>query len=117
MTSLADLTTLRLGGPAKRLVTAYDEAEVVDVVRGADGAGEPLLVLGGGSNVVLPDEGFDGTVLRVANHGLAARRDGDRVRPPHLGWGTLARPLRRPFRILLQLAERVRPVELGPDRP
>lgn len=76
---LAPLTTLRLGGPAKRLVTAFEEAEVVDVVRRADLAREPLLVLGGGSNVVLPDEGFDGTVLRIAVHGLAARHDGDRV--------------------------------------
>jgi UDP-N-acetylmuramate dehydrogenase len=76
---LAPLTTLRLGGPARRLVTAYDEASVVDVVRAADAAGEALLVLGGGSNVVLPDEGVDGTVLRVAVHGLAAQRSGDRV--------------------------------------
>jgi UDP-N-acetylmuramate dehydrogenase len=76
---LAPLTTLRLGGPARRLVTAYDEASVVEVVRGADRAQEPLLVLGGGSNVVLPDEGFDGTVLRLAVHGLSAVQDGDRV--------------------------------------
>ena len=76
---LAPLTTLRLGGPAKLLVTVYDEAELVDVVRRADADGEPLLVLGGGSNVVLPDEGFDGTVVRIALHGIAARRDGDRV--------------------------------------
>jgi UDP-N-acetylmuramate dehydrogenase len=76
---LAPLTTLRLGGPAKRLVTVYDEAELVDVVRRADADREPLLVLGGGSNVVLPDDGFDGTVVRIALHGLAAQRDGDRV--------------------------------------
>lgn len=76
---LAPLTTLRLGGPARRLVTAYDEAELVSVVRDADAAGEPLLVLGGGSNVVLPDEGFPGTVVRVAVRGLAGRRDGARV--------------------------------------
>jgi len=76
---LAPLTTLRMGGPAKRLVTVYDEAELVEVVRRADADREPLLVLGGGSNVVLPDEGFDGTVVRIALHGLAARTDGDRV--------------------------------------
>jgi UDP-N-acetylmuramate dehydrogenase len=76
---LAPLTTLGLGGPAARLVTVYDEAELVDVVRRADDAGEPLLVLGGGSNVVLPDEGFAGTVVRIAVRGLMARRDGDRV--------------------------------------
>jgi UDP-N-acetylmuramate dehydrogenase len=76
---LAPLTTLRLGGPARALVTAYDEAEVVSAVRRADASGDPVLVLGGGSNVVLPDEGFPGTVVRIAARGLAARRDGDRV--------------------------------------
>lgn len=73
---LAPFTTLGLGGPAARLVTAYDEDEVVATVRGAQG---PLLVLGGGSNVVLPDEGFDGTVVRVASHGLRVGRDGEDV--------------------------------------
>ena len=73
---LAPLTTLRLGGPAGRLITAYDENEVVAAVRAATG---PLLVLGGGSNVVLPDDGFDGTVVRIASHGLSARRDGAHV--------------------------------------
>jgi UDP-N-acetylmuramate dehydrogenase len=77
---LAPLTTLRLGGPARRLVTAYDEESVVEVVRAADRAGEPLLVLGGGSNVVLPDDGFPGTVLRIAVHGLSVEQDAERVR-------------------------------------
>ena len=76
---LAPLTTLRLGGPARRLVTAYDEQSVVEVVRAADEAGEPVLVLGGGSNVVLSDEGFAGTVVRVAVHGLSATQDGAHV--------------------------------------
>ena len=76
---LAPLTTLRVGGPARRLVTVYDEAELVTAVRVADDAGEPVLVLGGGSNLLLPDEGFDGTVVRIAVRGLAGRRDGDRV--------------------------------------
>jgi UDP-N-acetylmuramate dehydrogenase len=69
---LADLTTLRLGGPASRLVVAESDAEVIDVVRSADAAGEPLLVIGGGSNLVVADEGFEGTVLQIATHGVAA---------------------------------------------
>lgn len=73
---LAPLTTLRLGGPARRLVTVYDEAALVQVLRDTDG---PLLVLGGGSNVVLPDAGVDATVVRVAVHGLSAEVVGDRV--------------------------------------
>ena len=67
---LAGLTTLRLGGPAARLVVAETDEEVVQVVRAADARGEPLLVLGGGSNVVVADQGFDGTVLQVATRGV-----------------------------------------------
>lgn len=67
---LAQYTTLRLGGPAARLVTATDEDQIVSVVRAADEAGESLLVLGGGSNVVIADEGFPGTVLLVRSRGV-----------------------------------------------
>jgi UDP-N-acetylmuramate dehydrogenase len=72
-TRLSELTTLRLGGPAARLVTAGDEAAIVDAVRSADRDGEPLLVLAGGSNVVAADAGFDGTVLRIASRGIDRR--------------------------------------------
>jgi UDP-N-acetylmuramate dehydrogenase len=68
---LRDLTTLRLGGPAARYREAGDEQAVVDAVRAADRAGEPLLVMSGGSNVVAADEGFPGTVLRIVTRGLA----------------------------------------------
>ena len=68
---LAPLTTLRLGGPARRLVTATTDDEVVDTVRAADAVGEPLLVIGGGSNLVIGDKGFDGTALRIATTGLS----------------------------------------------
>ncbi len=74
---LAPLTTLGLGGPASRLVTTYDEAELVDAVLAS--ARVPLLVLGGGSNLVVGDEGFEGNVVRVATRGLAATPDGDDV--------------------------------------
>jgi len=69
-TPLAGLTTLRVGGPARRLVEAATEAELVEVVRRADDTGEPILVLAGGSNVVVADGGFDGTVVRVATRGV-----------------------------------------------
>ncbi|MEA2383450.1 MAG: UDP-N-acetylmuramate dehydrogenase [Solirubrobacteraceae bacterium] len=74
---LADLTTLRLGGPAGRLIEAADEDAVADAVRRADGGGEPLLVLAGGSNVVVADAGFPGTVLRIATRGIARTETGD----------------------------------------
>ncbi|WP_432134239.1 MULTISPECIES: UDP-N-acetylmuramate dehydrogenase [unclassified Streptomyces] len=67
---LAPLTTFRLGGPATRLVTATTDAEVIDVVREADATGTPLLVIGGGSNLVIGDKGFDGTALRIATRGV-----------------------------------------------
>jgi UDP-N-acetylmuramate dehydrogenase len=75
-TRLADLTTLRLGGPAARYVVARSEREVVETVLAADAAGEPLLVLAGGSNVVVADEGFGGLVVHLATHGVE-RRDED----------------------------------------
>ncbi|NEA44870.1 UDP-N-acetylmuramate dehydrogenase [Streptomyces sp. SID10815] len=68
---LAPLTTFRLGGPATRLITATTDAEVIDAVREADTAGTPLLVIGGGSNLVIGDKGFDGTALRIATRGFA----------------------------------------------
>ncbi|MEU3511795.1 UDP-N-acetylmuramate dehydrogenase [Streptomyces longwoodensis] len=67
---LAPLTTFRLGGPAARLVTATTDAEVVEAVREADAAGTPLLVVGGGSNLVIGDKGFDGTALKIATRGF-----------------------------------------------
>jgi UDP-N-acetylmuramate dehydrogenase len=72
---LAPLTTLRLGGPARRLVAADTEEELVAAVRAADAAGEPLLVLSGGSNVVIADAGFPGTVVHVRTRGVR-REDG-----------------------------------------
>jgi UDP-N-acetylmuramate dehydrogenase len=67
---LAPLTTLRLGGPAAKVVEAHTDDELVGVVRACDRAGEPVLVLAGGSNVVIADEGFAGTVVRVLTHGV-----------------------------------------------
>ena len=68
---LSDLTTLRLGGPAARYVEATSEQALIDAVVEADRSGEPLLVLAGGSNVVVADEGFSGTVVRIATRGVA----------------------------------------------
>ncbi|MCW2767311.1 MAG: UDP-N-acetylmuramate dehydrogenase [Nocardioides sp.] len=69
---LADHTTLRLGGPARAWVTASTEQQLIDAVTTADSAGEPVLVLGGGSNLVVADEGFPGTVVEVATRGIAS---------------------------------------------
>ncbi|WP_424212294.1 UDP-N-acetylmuramate dehydrogenase [Streptomyces sp. BI20] len=74
---LAPLTTFRLGGPATRLVTATTDAEVIEAVRAADAAGTPLLIIGGGSNLVIGDAGFEGTALHIATTGF--HLDGTRL--------------------------------------
>ena len=71
---LAALTTLRLGGPAARLVETADQEQVPQIVRDA---GDTLLVLAGGSNVVVADEGWPGTVLLLRTRGVRARRGPD----------------------------------------
>ena len=68
---LAAYTTLGLGGPAATLLEPDTEAALVDSVRTADTSGQPLLVLGGGSNLVVSDQGFPGTVVHVATRGCA----------------------------------------------
>jgi UDP-N-acetylmuramate dehydrogenase len=68
---LADFTTVRLGGPARAFVRAETEDELIDAVRSADAAADPVLILGGGSNLVVADEGFDGTVIQVATRGVS----------------------------------------------
>ncbi|WP_245620622.1 UDP-N-acetylmuramate dehydrogenase [Cryptosporangium arvum] len=77
--SLAPLTTIGLGGPAATLVTAADASEIAESVRLADATGRPLLVLAGGSNVVIADEGFAGTVVLVRSDGVVATRRGDDI--------------------------------------
>ena len=72
---LAELTTMRVGGPARRLVVAETIDEIVDTVREVDDADEPLLVLGGGSNLVIADAGFAGTVLKIATSGIDVESD------------------------------------------
>ena len=65
-TTLADHTTLRLGGPARAFVVARSTDDLLDAVRATDG---PVLLLGGGSNLVVGDDGFPGTVLKIATSG------------------------------------------------
>ena len=73
MRPLSELTTLRLGGPAGELVEARTEEALVEVVREG---GPDLLVLAGGSNVVVADAGVPGRVVLVATRGIADLGDG-----------------------------------------
>ena len=68
--AIAPLTTMRVGGPAATLVTAETTDEIVAAVREVDASGQDLLVVSGGSNLVVADDGFGGVVVRIANRGI-----------------------------------------------
>jgi UDP-N-acetylmuramate dehydrogenase len=68
--ALRDLTTMRVGGEPERLVTATTQRDLVDAALSVWGSGEDWLVLGGGSNLVVSDDGYEGTVIRVATKGI-----------------------------------------------
>ncbi|HET6281987.1 MAG TPA: UDP-N-acetylmuramate dehydrogenase [Polyangia bacterium] len=73
---LGPLTTLELGGRARFLVDAGDESTVIAALRWAAQRGLPAFVLGGGSNLVVPDSGYDGLCIRMTARGLAFTSDG-----------------------------------------
>lgn len=75
--SLADLTTLGVGGPPARLLTVTAESELVEAVRDVDRGAGQLLVVGGGSNLLVADAGLPGTALVVRTRGMAVTRVGD----------------------------------------
>ncbi len=102
---LAPLTTLRVGGAAARMTTLDREGDLEEVLRDAEARGEPVFVLGGGSNVVVADEGFPGVVVCMALRGIDRRDEGDRAivdvaagedwdelvaRAVEAGWGEIA---------------------------
>ncbi len=72
---LSDRTTLRLGGPAGRLMVAQTADELVQTVADADTSGEPVLLVGGGSNLVVGDDGWPGVVVVVGNTGTAVEHE------------------------------------------
>jgi UDP-N-acetylmuramate dehydrogenase len=74
-TDLSGFTTLRVGGPAARFVRAATTDRVIDAVSECDARGEPVLVLGGGSNLLVADEGFPGTVVRIETRGLTVEAE------------------------------------------
>ena len=74
--ALAGYTTLGLGGPAARFIEAGTDQQLIAAVEAADRRREPVLVLGGGSNLVVADAGFPGTVVKVATRGITAGPDG-----------------------------------------
>jgi len=79
---LSEFTTIGLGGPARRFVEAVTDEEIITEVHAADERSEPLLVLGGGSNLVISDDGFPGTVVHIATTGIHRAVDGTRRAGP-----------------------------------
>jgi UDP-N-acetylmuramate dehydrogenase len=72
---LSELTTAAVGGPAGTFVEARNEAEIIDAVRSADAAGDKLLIIGGGSNLLISDAGYPGTVLKIASQGFTVNSE------------------------------------------
>ena len=73
MADLRDYTSLRVGGPAGNFVEVSTESEVIAAI---EAAGEsPILVIGGGTNVLIADSGFEGTVIHISNHAVTSEVD------------------------------------------
>ena len=78
-TCLSDWTTLRVGGPASSFVEVADVPSLAVALHEAEAAGLPVLVLGGGSNVVVADDGFPGTVVHLGIKGVRLQPEGTGV--------------------------------------
>ena len=73
MTEFRDLTSLRVGGPAKKFVEVATETEIIAAIEAAGDS--PILIMGDGTNMLVSDQGFEGVVIRISNHALAAEVD------------------------------------------
>ena len=67
---LSELTTSRVGGPAERVLAPATRRELVETARELFDSREPFLIVGGGSNLIVADEGFEGAVLRIVTRGV-----------------------------------------------
>lgn len=76
---LAPRTTLKLGGPARLYVEGTVRKQVCEALRWAKQAGQRAVILGGGSNLIVGDEGFDGLVVHVATRGIDLTSRGEHV--------------------------------------
>jgi len=74
---LAEFTTFKIGGNARFFLAAKKEDEIIEAVRFADKNKLKFFILGGGSNVLIADEGFDGLVLQIAHKGISSSQESD----------------------------------------
>ena len=73
MTELSKYTSFRVGGPASKIVQVSTEAQIIAAIEAAGDS--PILIMGGGTNVLISDQGFDGTVIRISNNSVQAEVD------------------------------------------
>ena len=73
MTELSKYTSLRVGGPATKIVQVSTEAQIITAIEEASDT--PILIMGGGTNVLIADKGFDGTVIRISNNAVQSEVD------------------------------------------
>jgi UDP-N-acetylmuramate dehydrogenase len=73
MTELSQYTSLRVGGPATKIVQVSTEAQIIAAIEEAGDT--PILIMGGGTNVLIADKGFEGTVIRISNNSVQSEVD------------------------------------------
>ena len=73
MADLRDYTSLRVGGPAKKFVEVGTETEIIAAIEAAGDT--PILIIGGGTNILVADTGFEGTVIRITSHSMQSEID------------------------------------------
>jgi UDP-N-acetylmuramate dehydrogenase len=76
---LSDYTTFRIGGPCEQLITCATSAELANVVRELQERKRPFELIGGGSNLLVSDDGWPGVVVRYANPAAEIQAEGDRL--------------------------------------
>lgn len=86
---LAPLTSLELGGPAKYFVRAGDETTLVEALRWSADREMPSAILAGGSNLIVPDEGYEGLVVQMAIDALDFREGGTVCAGAGVAWETV----------------------------
>jgi len=73
MTELSKYTSFRVGGPASKIIQVSTEAEIIAAIEEAGDS--PILIMGGGTNVLISDKGFEGTVIRISNNSVQSEVD------------------------------------------
>ena len=73
MTDLSQFTSFRVGGPAKKVIQVSTESEIIAAIEEAGDS--PVLIIGGGTNMLISDKGFDGTVIHISNNSVQAEVD------------------------------------------